>query len=104
MLRHEFPEPARPGRPDTANAQGVIEVIARAVDLVSAGEAAARSAQVPIHKKALKDGVDFAYPGHTEYLAALGRRRPRGHDAGLRRAARGACHDPYPACRRASGA
>ena len=25
----------------------------------------------PIHKKALQDGAGFAYPGHTEYLAAL---------------------------------
>ena len=31
VLRHDFPAPAVPGRPDPANAQAVIEVIARAV-------------------------------------------------------------------------
>ncbi len=32
VLRHDFPAPAVPGRPDPANAQAVIEVIARAVE------------------------------------------------------------------------
>ena len=45
-------------------------MIARAVDLVQQGAAAAICTN-PIHKKALKDGAGFAYPGHTEYLAAL---------------------------------
>ncbi|TDL79591.1 4-hydroxythreonine-4-phosphate dehydrogenase PdxA [Palleronia sediminis] len=70
VLRHNFPAPATPGRPDPANAPGVIEVIARAVGMVRAGEAAALCT-LPIHKKALIDGANFAYPGHTEYLAAL---------------------------------
>lgn len=33
--------------------------------------AASALCTAPIHKKALKDGAGFAYPGHTEYLAAL---------------------------------
>ena len=70
VLRHAFPGPAIPGQPDPAHAQGVIDVIARAVDLVTSGAAGA-VCTCPIHKKALKDGADFAYPGHTEYLAAL---------------------------------
>ncbi|MFT4148929.1 MAG: 4-hydroxythreonine-4-phosphate dehydrogenase PdxA [Paracoccaceae bacterium] len=70
VLRHDFAAAAVPGRPDPANAAGVIEVIARAVHLVQAGEAAA-VCTLPIHKKALKDGAGFPYPGHTEYLAAL---------------------------------
>lgn len=70
VLRHDFPAPATPGQPDPANAQGVIDVIARAVDLVQSGDAGA-ICTLPIHKKALKDGAAFAYPGHTEYLAAL---------------------------------
>jgi 4-hydroxythreonine-4-phosphate dehydrogenase len=37
---------------------------------VQSGDACALCTN-PIHKKALKDGADFAYPGHTEYLAAL---------------------------------
>lgn len=70
VLRHDFPAPATPGQPDPKNAQGVIDVIARAVELVQSGEAGA-VCTLPIHKKALKDGANFAYPGHTEYLAAL---------------------------------
>ena len=70
VLPHPFASSATPGRPDPANASAVIEVIARAVSLVRSGDASA-VCTAPIHKKALKDGADFAYPGHTEYLAAL---------------------------------
>jgi 4-hydroxythreonine-4-phosphate dehydrogenase len=70
LLAHGFAAPARPGIPTAQNAQGVIDVIARGVDLVRTGAAAALCT-APIHKKALKDGAGFAYPGHTEYLAAL---------------------------------
>jgi 4-hydroxythreonine-4-phosphate dehydrogenase len=70
VLHHEFAAPATPGKPVLANAQGVVDVIARAVDLVGRGDASAICTG-PINKKALKVGVDFAYPGHTEYLAAL---------------------------------
>jgi len=48
----------------------VINAIARGVALVQDGLAAALCTG-PIHKQALQDGADFAYPGHTEYLAAL---------------------------------
>ncbi|MDF1803881.1 4-hydroxythreonine-4-phosphate dehydrogenase PdxA [Thalassovita sp.] len=71
VLAHPFAAPAVPGHPDPANAQGVIDVIARGVSLVQSGQAAALTT-APIHKKALQDGAGFAYPGHTEYLAALG--------------------------------
>ena len=70
VLAHPFAGAATPGQPDPRNAKGVIEVIARAVDLVQAGEASA-VVTAPIHKKALMDGADFAYPGHTEFLAHL---------------------------------
>lgn len=70
VLPHAFAGAATAGIADPANAIGVIEVIARAVDLVQSGTASA-ICTAPIHKKALKDGADFAYPGHTEYLAAL---------------------------------
>lgn len=70
VLPHAFAGNAIAGTPDPANAIGVIEVIARAVDLVQSGQGAA-VCTAPIHKKALKDGASFAYPGHTEYLAAL---------------------------------
>ncbi|MGA0538997.1 4-hydroxythreonine-4-phosphate dehydrogenase PdxA [Neotabrizicola sp. VNH66] len=70
VLPHAFAAPAPPGRPDPRNAAGVIEVIARAVALVQSGAASAVTT-APIHKKALKDGAGFAFPGHTEYLAHL---------------------------------
>ena len=52
VLRHDFAAGAVAGQPNPANARGVIDAIARGVDLVRSGAA-------------------FAYPGHTEYLAAL---------------------------------
>ncbi|MDE0851770.1 4-hydroxythreonine-4-phosphate dehydrogenase PdxA [Yoonia sp.] len=61
---------ATPGQPDPANAQGVIDAIAKGVALVTDGKARA-ICTAPIHKAALINGADFAYPGHTEYLAAL---------------------------------
>ncbi|RVT84092.1 4-hydroxythreonine-4-phosphate dehydrogenase PdxA [Rhodobacteraceae bacterium CCMM004] len=70
VLAHPFPAAAVPGTPDPRNAAAVIRVIARAVELVRSGAASALCTG-PIHKKALKDGAGFAYPGHTEYLAAL---------------------------------
>ncbi|GIT90425.1 4-hydroxythreonine-4-phosphate dehydrogenase [Jannaschia pagri] len=71
VLAHDIPGPRVPGRPDPAQAAGVISAIARAVDLAQTG-AASGICTAPIHKKALKDGAGFAYPGHTEYLSALG--------------------------------
>ncbi|MCQ0970528.1 4-hydroxythreonine-4-phosphate dehydrogenase PdxA [Paracoccus sp. TK19116] len=70
VLRHDFPAPATPGRPEPANAAATIAVIARAVDLVMCGRAAA-ICTLPINKQALIEGAGFGYPGHTEYLAHL---------------------------------
>ena len=72
VLPHPFSAPATPGKITYANARGVIEVIARAVDLVTRGEALA-ICTAPLHKKALKDGAGFVHPGHTEFLAYLAR-------------------------------
>lgn len=58
------------GVADPKNAAGVIEAITKGVDLVKSGQATALCT-APIHKKALIDGADFAYPGHTEFLAHL---------------------------------
>jgi 4-hydroxythreonine-4-phosphate dehydrogenase len=60
---------AAPGRPSSANAAAVTEAIAIAVKAAMAGEAAAL-VTAPIHKAVLA-GAGFAYPGHTEFLAAL---------------------------------
>jgi 4-hydroxythreonine-4-phosphate dehydrogenase len=70
LLRHYFVGPRTPGRPDPAQAQCVIDVIARGVDLVRSGQACALCT-APIHKQALQEGAGFAHPGHTEYLAHL---------------------------------
>ncbi|WP_432816931.1 4-hydroxythreonine-4-phosphate dehydrogenase PdxA [Sulfitobacter sp. JB4-11] len=70
VLAQDFGPPVTPGTPHPDHARHVVDVIARGVDLVRDGLACALCT-APIHKKALKDGADFAYPGHTEYLAAL---------------------------------
>ncbi|MER8882644.1 4-hydroxythreonine-4-phosphate dehydrogenase PdxA [Mesorhizobium sp. M0074] len=57
------------GRPDPANAAGIIEAIDRAVADCLAGRAAA-VVTCPIAKKPLYD-AGFRFPGHTEYLAHL---------------------------------
>ena len=70
ILHHNFAGNSVSGHPDPLDAQGVIDVIARCVNLVTSGTAAGLCT-APINKKALKDGAQFAYPGHTEYLQAL---------------------------------
>ena len=70
VLAHPFPGPRTPGAPQPAQAQAVIDVIARGVDLVQGGHAAALCT-APIHKQALQEGAGFGFPGHTEYLAHL---------------------------------
>lgn len=70
VLPHPFPGPLTHGKPNPDHAQAVIDVIARGVDLVQSGAACALCT-APIHKQALQEGAGFAYPGHTEYLAAL---------------------------------
>ena len=70
VLALPFAGTATPGRPDPANAAGVIAAIEAGVRLMQAGEASA-ICTLPIHKKALQDGAGFAFPGHTEFLAHL---------------------------------
>lgn len=71
VLPHLFAAARTPGAAQPDNAEGVVDVIAQAVDLAMTGDASA-ICTLPIHKKALKDGADFPYPGHTEYLSSLG--------------------------------
>jgi 4-hydroxythreonine-4-phosphate dehydrogenase len=61
--------PARPGRPDRANAGPVIAAIEQAVAFARAGRAGAVVTN-PISKAVLY-AAGFAHPGHTEFLAAL---------------------------------
>jgi 4-hydroxythreonine-4-phosphate dehydrogenase len=59
----------RPGHPDKANAQAVVASIENAASLALRGTAGGMVTN-PINKAALYD-AGFAYPGHTEFLAAL---------------------------------
>jgi len=70
VLHHAFAGPRTPGTPDPAQAQSVIDVIARGAGLVQSGQAVGLCT-APIHKQALQEGAGFAHPGHTEYLAHL---------------------------------
>ncbi|MEE9389365.1 MAG: 4-hydroxythreonine-4-phosphate dehydrogenase PdxA [Paracoccaceae bacterium] len=70
VLHQAFPNPTTPGTADPANARGVIDAIQTACQLVTSGHASALCT-APIHKKALKDGANFAFPGHTEFLAHI---------------------------------
>ncbi|MCK8462498.1 4-hydroxythreonine-4-phosphate dehydrogenase PdxA [Aliiroseovarius sp. S1339] len=70
VLPHDFGGARSAGQPQPSQAQHVIKVIERAVHLTQTGEALAVCTN-PIHKKALKDGAGFAFPGHTEFLAHL---------------------------------
>ncbi|MEP4198065.1 MAG: 4-hydroxythreonine-4-phosphate dehydrogenase PdxA [Aliishimia sp.] len=70
VLTHEFLAVPTPGVPDLSCSQAVIDVIARGVSLVQSGGSQALCT-APIHKKVLKDGAGFAFPGHTEFLAHL---------------------------------
>lgn len=69
VFAQALPRPPIPGRPDPANAPAVIAAIERAVTLVRSRKASAVVTN-PIQKETLYD-AGFAYPGHTEFLAAL---------------------------------
>ena len=71
VLALDIPGPRVPGTPQPTQAAGVIAAIARGVGLVQDGACSALCT-LPISKQALAEGAGFAYPGHTEYLAALG--------------------------------
>ncbi len=71
FLQHDFSSPVTPGQPALDNAQSVIDVIHRAVELVQDGRCNAICTN-PINKQVLKEGAGFRHPGHTEFLADLG--------------------------------
>ncbi|MGF1447701.1 MAG: 4-hydroxythreonine-4-phosphate dehydrogenase PdxA [Pikeienuella sp.] len=70
LLPLRLPLPVVPGRPEPANAPATVAAIDGAVRFAQEGRVAAVVTN-PINKKVLYDGAGFAYPGHTEYLAAL---------------------------------
>lgn len=70
VLPLQFTGSTTKGQADPKNAPGVVQSIERGVELVQSGAASALCT-APIHKKALIDGAQFAFPGHTEFLAHL---------------------------------
>ena len=70
VLPHRLPHPVTPGRPDPANAPAVVGAIESAVRLAQLGDIDAIVTN-PIHKQTLY-GAGFSFPGHTEFLGALG--------------------------------
>ncbi|MEM8570835.1 MAG: 4-hydroxythreonine-4-phosphate dehydrogenase PdxA [Pseudomonadota bacterium] len=70
VLKHSLPASAPAGHPDPANSLAIIEIIRRGVELVRSGQATALCTN-PINKNVLKSGANFAFPGHTEFLAYL---------------------------------
>ena len=69
VLHRPLAAPVVPGHVNPANGPAIIAAIEMAVELAKAGRAAAVVTN-PINKKALYD-AGFAFPGHTEFLAAL---------------------------------
>ena len=70
VLAHKFSNPLKIGQPQPENADDIISVIKKAVNLVVNGKAKALCTS-PINKDVLKSGAHFPYPGHTEFLAHL---------------------------------
>ena len=76
VLAFDFPGPVQFGHPNSKHSPFVVDVLKQGINLVRSGRAAALCT-LPIHKQALQDGAAFAYPGHTEFLAAYsGIKRP----------------------------
>ncbi len=69
LLRLDLAASVLPGRPDPANAPGVIGSIARAVSLALEGTVRGVVTN-PISKAVLQE-AGFPHPGHTEFLGAL---------------------------------
>lgn len=70
VLDHPFADTPNLSGMQPANAQSIIDVITRGVELVQNGAASALCTN-PIHKRVLQVGANFAHPGHTEFLAHL---------------------------------
>jgi 4-hydroxythreonine-4-phosphate dehydrogenase len=75
VLERRLAAPARPGKPDPANARYVLALLDAAADGCASGEFAAM-VTAPVHKGVIND-AGIAFSGHTEYLAErLGCARP----------------------------
>ena len=69
ILHRPLPAMPQPGQPDSKSVPAVMACIEEAVALICSGKAAGLVTN-PVHKHILYQ-AGFAYPGHTEFLAAL---------------------------------
>ena len=77
VIRHNFVEHRAPGRPNPKHAEATIKIVERGVQFVKNGQCSA-ICTMPISKSILKNGANFRFPGHTEYLAHLDGRNTYG--------------------------
>ena len=70
LYQIDFKNPAVAGNGDPGNALGVIKAIETATNFAKEGKISGLCT-APISKKILKEGANFNFPGHTEYLAHL---------------------------------
>jgi len=70
LYQIDFKNPAEPGNGDPGNALGVINAIKTATNFAKEGKISGLCT-APINKKILKEGANFNFSGHTEYLAHL---------------------------------
>ncbi len=70
VIKQNFGDNRIAGKPSTKHAEAIIKVVERAVRFAKSGKCSA-ICTMPISKSTLKDGANFRFPGHTEYLAHL---------------------------------
>ena len=77
VIQHKFAEQRNPGEPNPKNAEATITAVERGVNFIKNKQCSA-ICTMPISKSILKDGTNFSFPGHTEYLAHLDGRNSYG--------------------------
>ena len=70
VIEHNFAEHRDPGKPNPKNAEATITAVERGVNFIKNRQCSA-ICTMPISKSTLKNGANFSFPGHTEYLAQL---------------------------------
>ena len=77
VIEHNFAENRDPGKPNPKNAEATITAVERGVNFIKNRQCSA-ICTMPISKSILKEGANFYFPGHTEYLAHLDGRNSYG--------------------------
>ena len=70
VINQKFADNRTVGEPNPRHAKAIIKAVERAVKFAKSGKCSA-ICTMPISKSILKDGANFRFPGHTEYLAHL---------------------------------